>query len=273
MTTRDLIMQWRQGHFLSACTVGDLDLIPDADGENATAIVVSHDCDIMQPIDVEPSVEVIVGKRIDNADGNYTYGKNPRRLHFAGCAGTSQVWIDLNATNRRFVCKEKLADKTPSKELQIGGKSKDMLQFWLAARYRRSAFPDEFNRRLANTGVASQLRKVLKSEGKYILAVFFDVDEGKEQERQGKEDAYLLAIDLLYSTTDDPPTAEKSAERARKGTVSAFRKCCFDGKSNSWHDIELTSCEPIADEAMTYAMSLHLKRWTTDDIRILAKIT
>ena len=266
MTAWDRLTPWRQGHFLSACTVRTLHAVLGTEGDDAVAVVISHDCDLVQGPEVEPFVEVIVGRRILKPDGNFTHGKNPRRLHLRGQAGNNAVWIDLNATNRRMVPKEALADAIPDADLKIEVKERGTLQFWLAARYRRSAFPDEFDRRLAATGTATRLRKILKSEGTHILAVFFDLDEGEEPEKGDEKDTYSLAVDLVYSTAHDPLMAKSSAEGVRKRIEEAFRHCCYDQSTKTWRSIELSSCEPIADEAITYAMSLRLKRWNVDDI-------
>src|SRR5271166_411944 len=91
------------------------------------------------------------------------------------------------------------------------GKVNNILQRWLAARYRRSAFPDEFDRRLERTGVRDRLSKILKSAGTLVAAIYFDVDQGEEISRTGPDDPYTLAIYLLFSTDADPQAAEREA--------------------------------------------------------------
>jgi hypothetical protein len=44
----------------------------------------------------------------------------------------------------------------------------------------------------------------------------------------------------------------------------------FDNKAQRWSAIELLHCTPISDEALTYAMSLRLKRWNADYISLRA---
>jgi hypothetical protein len=145
----------------------------------------------------------------------------------------------------------------------IDPKDKTVLQRWLAARYRRAAFPDEFAERLKRTDVAKRLAKILEPLGKYLIAVFFDVDEGVEKERNGAADVYVLRIYLLYSTDEEPAIAQEAAEKAADSITAAFRDRCLD-PANGWKWIELSSCEPIADEVMTYAQSTQLKQWNMD---------
>jgi len=95
------------------------------------------------------------------------------------------------------------------------------------------------------------------------MAIFFDVDEGEEIERQGAEDVYVLRIDLLYSTERDPIAAGNAAEQAASAIAAAFRDRCFVA-GKGWEWLELASCEAISDQAMTYLMSTQLKKWNAD---------
>jgi hypothetical protein len=266
----DRRIPWRQGHILTADAVTSLGLVPDADATSRVVIVVTHNCDLAQSPNVEPMVEVMVGRRIGGPNGNFTHGKNPRRLHISATEAGSSVWIELTATARQSVPKPELCRHVPSATIKIDFTDLDTLQYWLAARYRRSAFPDEFDRRLDETRIAARLKKILEPVGNHILAVFFDVDEGTEREHKGEHDPFTLSIELLYSTAVDSTIAEAAARRASEGITVAFRECCFDKQTNKWRNIELLDCTPISDEALTYAMSLKLKRWNADYISFRA---
>ncbi len=261
---------WRQGHILTTEAVNALQLVPNVDPSDSFAIVITHDCDLAQTPSVEPLVEVIIGRRIEEADGNFTHGKNPRRLHLPATEHGTPIYLEFIATARKAISKGSLAEHVPSAEIVIGPTERNTLQFWLAARYRRSAFPDEFDRRLKETGLARRMAKILEPLGRHIVAVFFDVDEGVEREHQGADDPFTLSIDLLYSTDLNPQTAEDAATAAAQQIDRIFRDRCFDEQAKSWREIELVECEPIADEALTYAMSLRLKRWNADYISLPA---
>jgi hypothetical protein len=256
---------------LTADSVISLQLAPDADSAAHLAIVVSHDCDLVQSPDVEPMVEVIIGRRVDDPDGNYMHGKNPRRLHVSAVEAGSVAWIELTATTRRSVAKEDLSGHAPSTTLLIDSNSLSTLQYWLAARYRRSAFPDAFDRHLGERGIARRLAKILEPTGNHILAVFFDVDEGIVREHEGDDDPFTLSINLLYSTASDPDYAETAANEAAEAIKTVFHDRCFDPKIGRWRGIELLDCSAISDEALTYAMSLKLKRWNADYISLRAE--
>jgi hypothetical protein len=261
---------WRQGHVLTAEASIALGLVDPQNGAALRAMVISHDCDLAQDCETEPVVEVIVGKVLDAADGNLTHAKNSRRLHLSCEVQGAEVFLDLPARGKAEIVKEKLADYEPDEHVFVTATDLSVLQRWLAARYRRSAFPDEFERRMNDTGVTRRLVRILEPLGNDLVAVFFDVDEGAENSRQGEEDVYSLGVELLYSTEEDPNRALASAERAAEEIRVLFRSRCFV-ESPGWRWIELIACEPISDQAMTYAMSLQLKRWNVDYLSLRAE--
>lgn len=263
---------WRQGLVLKAETVAALRLVPEANNSDSLIVVViSHDCDIAQDPNTEPVVEAIVGQRVAGANGNFTNGKNPRRLHLTASEGGKAVCIEMVASARLSIPKQELAEHAPDAAISFSSAELNRMQFWLATRYRRSAFPDEFDRRLSDRGVAKRLAKILEPLGNYIIAVFFDIDEGEEIAHLNEDDPFTLSIALLYSTEADPLGAEAAAQEAAKAIAAAFGDRCFDTKTNKWQAIEFLGCEPIADEALTYAMSLKLKRWNADHISLRAE--
>jgi hypothetical protein len=261
---------WRQGHVLTSESGVALGVVAAENTETTFAVIISHDCDLAQDPGAEPLVEIIVARRIEKADGNFTHAKNSRRLHLACAMGGAAVYLDMQVLEKTTIKKAALAGHLPSESAVIKPEDRSVLQRWLAARYRRAAFPDEFERRLNDTGVSKRIAKILEPLGKHLVAVFFDVDEGAEQIRKGEDDLYLLRIDLLYSTEDDPVAALEAAEKAAASMSAAFRDRCFDPEAG-WKWIELVSCEPISDEAMTYAMSTQLKRWNMDYLSLRAE--
>jgi hypothetical protein len=256
---------WRQGHLLPDEALGAFGFTESAD---TLAIVISHDCDVVQVPTIEPNAELIVGRSIQNSDGNCTHSKNPRKLHLECTKGQKRTLIELLATNKRTVPKEGkpgLISYTPREDIQLSREELVILQQWLAARYRRSAFPDEFDNRLNKTGLRDQISHILKRQGTHIRAVFFDVDDGEEIVHHGPEDPYKLTISLLYSTQIAPDEAERAAKEASKLIQSAFKaKCRSEGAHWTW--IELADCETLADTAMTIDQASFLKKWQTDYI-------
>lgn len=259
---------WRQGDVLSADAVASLGLAADADPTSCLVVVVSHDCDLAQDPRVEPMVEVMVGRRVGKPDGNFTHAKNPRRLHISATEAGAPIWIELTATSRRPIAKPEFCKHARSDSISIASAHLVTLQHWLAARYRRSAFPDEFDRRLKDSGIATRLSKILEPSGDRILAVFFDVDEGTIRQHDGEDDPFMLSIDLVYTTAADPQAAEAAAQKVASEIEAEFRKRFFDNEVRRCRNFELLACTTISDEALTYAMSRKLKQWNAEHLSL-----
>ncbi len=101
---------WRQEYLLPDDAVRSvLNSLPSA----AAMVLVSHDCDIAQSPDVEPLVDVIDGRRIEEMDGNYAFAKNARRLHLTLTGGSQQLAVDLQASRKLQITKQRLGDYKP----------------------------------------------------------------------------------------------------------------------------------------------------------------
>lgn len=255
---------WRQGSVLAADSAARLGLIPQGD-DQALVVVISHDCDIASADDKEPTVELIVGRRIERL-GADTHAKTARRLHLQfddGDAGP--VAVELLATQKVAVPKATVLAEGPRQGWSLSPGNLVTMQNWLAARYRRAAFPESFEARLkAKPGqLHKKIVKAMETAGVHVLAVLFDLDEGQDLERQQPEDAYQLRIHLLYDSNVDEPAAYAAAQAAADAIESAFEAAFFQPDS-AWRNIKLLSCEPVSDSAMTVAASQLLKQWRLD---------
>jgi hypothetical protein len=260
---------WRQGHVLKSESSVALGLVPPETVGSAFAVIISHDCDLAQLPESEPFVEIIVAEKISKANGNYTHTKNARRLHLPCVASGAAAYLDLRAQAKTTIKKTDLAGHTPAESVVVQPKDRDTLQRWLSARYYRAAFAEQFEKRMADTGLSDRIAKILEPLGKHLIAVFFDVDEGVEKIRNDSTDLYALGIILLYSTHEDPAIALKAAEEAAIAISAEFQKRCFEPVAG-WKWIELVGCDPVSAEAMTYEMSTHLKQWNTDYLSLRA---
>lgn len=257
---------WRQGHFLTKEAAIKLKLISPENADRDITMVISHDCDIVRDPSIEPEIEVIVGTRIPAADGNCTHSKNPRTLHLSALEKDAVITLEFSARSKRLIGKPKIARFEPNKDLSLGPKELLILQRWLAARYHRAAFPDEFNHRLQETGLEKILMKKLKPLGDQVRAVYFDIDGGENIERKGADDTYALAIYLLYDTSNDPLIAEQVTEIAADAIYEEFCDKFLDRQKDTWLQIELIECKAISDEAMSLAQVMKLKKWNLDHV-------
>jgi hypothetical protein len=156
---------WRQGHVLTDETVDRFALRDALAPEATVAVVISHDCDLAASSDKEPEVELIVGRLIEKADGNFTHAKTPRVLHVEFATAEGGKFLELAATRKVRISKGDFADHEPRPEFKLGPAQQSILQRWLGARYRRAAFPDAFEKRLDKSGADRRLSRILKPEG------------------------------------------------------------------------------------------------------------
>ena len=266
MRKKSCDIPWRQGHVLTKEAVDKIGL-PTGDSRDDIFVVVSHDCDIVQDPEIEPYIELQIGRRVDTSSGNYTHVKNPRKLHLPYSVSNSETVVEMVAVDKVRVRKDSLEAFEPDRNFSLPSDKLATLQRWLAARYRRTALPDAFNERLDSKGVKERLSGILESLGEDILGVYFQLDDGELIERKEAEDTYTLAIYLLYSTGGNFEKAKKNSEEASKKIIKMFKKRLLDDEGR-WQFIELVHCAPISDQEMSIAESVLLKRLDLDYVSL-----
>ncbi len=260
---------WRQGFLLSDAAIDALGLRHAASPDKTIVVVATHDCDLAQDPQFEPVVEVVVGC-LTVKDGNCTHAKNARKLHVE-FAGEAPFWAEFEATAKVSIDKLRLNEYLPRSEVRLRSEDHAVLQMWLASRYRRSAFADEFERRLTKeTKLAEKIAKAVKPHGELIIGVFFDVDEGVEVTRNGPDDTYVLDITILHQAAPDFVAAESAARAAADAIGKAFKEKLL-APSKQWQQIELRFCEPMSESVLTYEMFKQLKRWRLEHISLAAE--
>jgi hypothetical protein len=259
---------WRQGFVLGDDAIDALELRHATNPDQTIVVVATHDCDLAQDPQAEPVVEVVVG-RLTAKDGNCTHAKNPRKLHIA-FGGDASFWAEFEATAKIGIDKVKLNEYVPRPDIRLSPEDYAVLQMWLASRYRRSAFPDEFEHRLTReTKLAEKIAKAVKPYGELIVGVFFDVDEGEEVTRNGPDDTYKLDITILHQAEPDFDAAESAARTVADAIANAFKQKLFD-PLKKWQQIELRFCEPVSESVLSYQTFKQLKRWRLEHISLAA---
>lgn len=257
---------WRQGHLLGADAVREL--CPETAKGNTLAVVATHDCDLAQHPDGEPCVEVVMGRLVDK-DGTYTHAKSARKLHVE-FTGDVSFWAEFEATGKVALDKWDLDPFAPRADARLSPENHAIFQMWLASRYRRSAFADEFERRLTKeTKLGEKIAKVVKPYGELIAGVFFDVDGGKEITRNGPDDTYTLDITILHAADPDFMAAENAAQKTATAIETAFKEKLY-APTKTWQHIELRSCEPLSESVLTYQQYKQLKRWRLEHVSLAA---
>jgi hypothetical protein len=260
---------WRQGHLLPDEAVTALGLDHPDHPHDTIVAVASHDSDLAQLKDREPAIEVIVGHKTQELDGNNTHAKSARTLHIQ-FEGDGILMAEFVATQKRSISKDSLANYKPVANKMLSPNGLVIFQTWLSIRYKRSAFPDDFERLLQNSKLDEKIANAVKKHGEEITAVFFDVDDGREETKE-QGDVYILDIYLLHASDPDYHSAEKAAQKAQEAIGKAFESKLFDNQTGVWRDIELRSIEVISENALTYQQSKMLKKWRLDHFSLRAE--
>lgn len=200
------------------------------------AVVISHDCDITN-IDTtkEPCIEVVIAQAITHMDGNYSQAKNPRILHLEFSRNDRPWPMELVATEKRVISKNKLLVSAPDATFSLADKNRKILQRWLAARYRRHAFPDTLNRRLGQA-----FEKNIKKSADEVLAVFIDYQPRNAE--LSEDEPYELWL-YVVADTAKPESIEKAT------TIAQALK---EALSNQ-RGLDIVECDAKADTEFTLA--------------------
>lgn len=261
--------KWRQGHVLDARAVSALALKHStAPLEETCVVVISHDCDVANDdLNVEPEVEVIVGRLIDKANGNFAFGKAPRTLHLDILRDGAPKVIELIATQKHRVSKDVLAAFDHDVSFSLEPKALSVLRNWLAIRYQRAAFPDNFVKRMNETKVAGRLEKILENYGSVISTVFFAVDDGREIDRLDGS-PYELSIVLVYVPGQDPDAAADFADKAAEKVEELFSQKLFDKKESRWDHIGLKGCRAISEDDIPVSRAKVMTQWRLEHMSL-----
>jgi hypothetical protein len=183
---------WRQGSVLAKKDFQAAGLTDSPDAELAVAI--SHDCDIANDnLDAEPAVEFVFARIIEQHNGNYTLGKNPRILHLHCIHEGKPACLELPALRKAIVHKNALEAVQPDQTYELNVSSRRVLQSWLAARYRRHALPNSLVDRLS--AVFDYIERKGKKNSSGILS--FRLSYEPEYELP-PEEPYELWLSIVY---------------------------------------------------------------------------
>ncbi len=262
MLARDT--DWRQGDLLTRKAAAALGLVAAVD-EERRVIVITHDCDL--PHGSELCVEVIVAEMVVKEDPQLSYAKNPRRLHLAyEGINAAPLILELRHGDRRSVPKGDFAERAvKDHSLALPIDAKRILKQWLAARYGRPAFPNEFEERLRKGKVERKIAKILEPDAKYLVGLFFDLGEQRGTEAVEGE-PYALSVSVVYDANEGGADARGAAERVAMQLRELFENTY--GKPDVATEIALDACEAVADTYLTLADLRRVDQWRLEYISL-----
>jgi hypothetical protein len=206
--------KWRQGSILPKSS---LEILTNLQFDLAMAI--SHSCDIACDIETEPEVEFL-GANIIKDDGNTTYkfSKNPRRLHLPINSRGKTLFLELFATKKFKIAKDQLDSHPPDDTFFLEKRYSDILQSWLAARYRRQALPKSLDLRL--NPIKELLEKQGKTHAEKIHGFWIQFDPF-DRELDSNEN-YEFSLVIVYSS--DHHDSQDIADQLSKKVIQIRAK-------------------------------------------------
>lgn len=184
-------------------------------------VVASGSCDIANSSD--PIVEFSIARYIDRLDGNFTYNKNPRRLQCnLESASSSQVHIELKAHEKIGIQKDDIPEGImPNFEIKFTQKELDSYVDWLVARYRRPAFPTEFDRRIDAVWDKSKRKKLASKVSAKLMGIYAKVYPDREISESENYSVDLLAITVPNSNATEKAAIENFINQYKQALLDA----------------------------------------------------
>lgn len=251
---------WRQGSVirkLDLSTIAELAKIDNID--ETVVILISQSCDIASNNNKEePYIEVLVCKTIDRPNGNFTFNKNPRKIHVELLHRTSNsdvnssLFVESLAFRKVLVPKESFIDKVPDDDLIIGEEQLNHLKNWLSARYTRPALPTEFNNRVDAIDKKDKRKKKAKNLNRHLSGLYVEILPNAEIEENENYSVNLLG---LLSPAFDGEIEEPKASVDEIGDI--FKKA----------GMEVTSAVRKEDQ-VSVAVFRRFKRLYYDDLSL-----
>ena len=241
---------WRQGVIVPADQI--LEGLPDGSPttDDDFAMVVSQSCDLVHhDLGKEPSAVVLLLKSIESGSLELMHGRNPRLLHLATCDGQ---WFEAWAWNQTSIPRDALASKNASREMKLDPSVLRCVLDWLAKRFTRIAFPDNFNDTL--NPKSNAIGKLLKKNHQHFSEILLNISPFDELETGQR---YELACYLLMERErHDDPAALAQARAIAAKLEKLFVDC----------GIDVLACSAVSEGVLTVAEFNELLSWDFDHL-------
>jgi hypothetical protein len=220
-------------------------------------IVVSHDCEVCQPtLSKEPSVDLIVVRVLDRGvDGGLTLGKHPRILEFQAEFDGRSLTGRVSAAERWLAPRERLVTTGPSGHLRTT--PANLIPMWLAGRYIREAFPDEFNRRWSPIG--GDLKRVLGDQAADLAAIYLAMED---VDLPNGTDYVLVLRGTMLDEHYAIPARRTAAQLALDATAALLAGC---------EGIDVVDAVLVSEVDISLHDIRMMKRWSPFDTLSLAE--
>jgi hypothetical protein len=231
---------WRQGSFLPSDMV--VSLAAEHDCKGAThALVISQDCDVTyDDLEIEPFAEILFLHNLDAINSGLKDGKSSRILHLEAQEGSQQRLFKAQPWYQARISRKILAAASPDSTLSIStGTLRGMIQ-WIADRYTRTGFPDEFVRRIEV--IDESLKKLMKKEGASFWRILVDLNSNEEL---GTNSDYRMeCVCAVWPDLWSDSEGQEKAKTAASKLKQLLEKC--NGIKLDYFEVNSTDEIPIS---------------------------
>jgi hypothetical protein len=257
-------MDWWQGSLLTSENLNELGIASDAQ----FGVIATHDCDLSNPAEIE--VEIVLGDECCKVEALYTKARHPRIIHLSYGAAASRINVALYQAKRAFIKKENLRlIKKQDNNLELIATEKQGFKQWLAARYGRPAFPNKFEHHLRKKinkkdSVEKVFGKICQKYSEYVVAVFFDLDEGRFSELI--EEPYILKIIIAYESDLALDKRNVFIENIKIDIKNLFIEAFGDVETTQ--EIALEALDLLPDTHVSLALLRRIDQWRLEYISL-----
>ena len=230
------------------------------------AVIVTHDCDLVS--DKEEGAELIEAYEPTVANEGFANCKSTRILQLSFGDGPAAKLLELRAYAKYAIIKSDLAQAAPLPDLRPSPDAVKIMRHWLSLRYKRTAFPDNFNLRL-NDLFGDKLRKLVARENYLIIGVLVDLSPFEELR---PTETYELEIYLLFDEGGDPIESYEKVAAIGAELTELFSQKCQNPTTKAWSHIELKNCIAVSQANMSVAVFRRLDPLNFDYVTLRAKL-
>lgn len=215
-------------------------------------IIFTQSCDLVAgTLEQEPAAEFLWCRPIPQPRAQFRDLRSTRRLDFRpDRENHPEVVLSVHAAHDRYaVPRNALERSQPRVDRTLSATSVRRLQAWLALRYSRPAWPDEFVQRLASAHgqIVSVLESVARDDLAEVRIAFAPSDIELDQSQSYRVLIYFVVDETVWNSA---PESRQRIHAAFALFVSTLEKCrgvqvdqesgVFSGAQFTWQQMQIT---------------------------------
>lgn len=259
---------WLRGAFIDLKAHPEiLALLPDklqseiVTQPKAYLIPLLYDCALVNDnFNQEPWVQVLVCWSCPQAggDGNFKFGKNPRKNHFPILIDNIETYLSAEALGFAQFDREELLKATPLTNIAWPEKGLFQLLNWVAERYNQSTFPDQWNVRMNSK--RKLLDRLWKNDSftNNCSGVYFEIVPFSEV---SEKDIYEVKAFIAIPETITRKEHRTFVKEHEQVLIQSLKDIM-----GSIPNISVASIDTIKEDQFTKSMERNYHRWQLEHL-------